>query len=43
MQVGTGKSILNGIAIAKSKIYKAPKLEIPQGIMEQAARDVGII
>lgn len=28
MQVATGKSILNGIAIGKIKIYKAPKMEI---------------
>ena len=28
MQVATGKSILNGIAIGKVKIYKAPSYEI---------------
>ena len=28
MQVATGKSILNGIAIGKIKIYKAPKMDI---------------
>ena len=33
MQVATGKSILNGIAIGKIKIYKAPKLEIPMGLV----------
>ena len=40
MQVGTGKSILNGIAIAKIKIYKAPKLEIPQGIIDDPEAEI---
>ena len=31
MQVGTGKSILNGIAIGKIKIYKAPERTIDSG------------
>ena len=33
MQVATGKSILNGIAIGKIKIYKAPKHEIPMELV----------
>ena len=33
MQVATGKSILNGIAIGKIKIYKAPKHEIPMELI----------
>ena len=33
MQVATGKSILNGIAIGKIKIYKAPKVEISSALI----------
>ena len=40
MQVATGKSILNGIAIGKIKIYKAPKLEIPMGLVEDTDAEV---
>lgn len=34
MVVATGMSILNGIAIGKIKIYKAPSYEINEGIVE---------
>ncbi len=34
MQVATGKSILNGIAIGKIKIYKAPKMEISSELIK---------
>ncbi|MGP1588659.1 MAG: phosphoenolpyruvate--protein phosphotransferase [Oribacterium sp.] len=34
MQVVTGKSVLNGIAIGKIKVYKAPKLEISESLIE---------
>ncbi len=34
MQVGTGKSILNGIAIGKLKLYHAPKYEISEAEIE---------
>jgi len=40
MQVATGKSILNGIAIGKIKIYKAPKLEIPMGLVTDPDAEV---
>ena len=33
MQVATGKSVLNGIAIGKIKIYKAPKYVIDESII----------
>ena len=34
MIVATGKSILNGIAIGKIKIYKAPKVEISDELIK---------
>ena len=34
MQVGTGISILNGIAIGKIKIFKAPTYEISDSLVE---------
>ena len=34
MQVATGKSVLNGISIGKSKVYKAPKLEIDDSLID---------
>lgn len=34
MQVATGKSVLNGIAIGKIKVYKAPKLEIDDSLID---------
>ena len=40
MQVGTGKSILNGIAIGKIKIYKAPKREISMELVQDTAREI---
>ena len=33
MVVATGKSILNGIAIGKIKIYKAPTYDINMGVI----------
>ena len=40
MVVATGKSILNGIAIGKIKIYKAPVYDIYEGIVEDIEREV---
>ena len=40
MQVGTGKSILNGIAIGKIKIYKAPKREISMELVQDTAHEL---
>ena len=40
MKVGTGKSILNGIAIGKIKIYKAPKLEISGELVKDPQAEV---
>jgi len=34
MQVATGKSVLNGISIGKIKVYKAPKLEIDDSLLD---------
>lgn len=34
MQVAIGKSVLNGIAIGKVKVYRAPKLEIRENLIE---------
>ena len=34
MQVATGKSVLNGISIGKIKVYKAPKLEIDDSLID---------
>lgn len=34
MQVATGSSILNGIAIGKIRIYKAPKFEINESLVD---------
>ena len=34
MQVATGKSVLNGISIGKIKVYKAPKLEIDDNLID---------
>jgi len=36
MQVATGKSVLNGIAIGKIKVYRAPKVEINADLIEDA-------
>ena len=45
MQVATGKSVMNGIAIGKIKVYRAPDLEIrnelsedPEGELEKFER-----
>ena len=40
MVVATGKSILNGIAIGKIKVYKAPVYDIYEGIVEDPAAEV---
>ncbi|MGP1349953.1 MAG: phosphoenolpyruvate--protein phosphotransferase [Stomatobaculum sp.] len=40
MQVATGKSILNGIAIGKIKIYKAPKREISLELVANPQEEV---
>ena len=40
MQVATGKSVLNGIAIGKIKIYKAPKLEISDRLIEDVESEL---
>lgn len=40
MQVATGKSVLNGIAIGKIKIYKAPKLEIIDSLIEDVESEL---
>ena len=40
MVVGTGKSILNGIAIGKLKIYKAPKVEISAELVADPEAEV---
>lgn len=40
MIVATGKSILNGIAIGKIKIYKAPVYEINTGLIEDVDAEV---
>ena len=40
MQVGTGKSILNGIAIGKIKIYKAPKMEISEALITDVEGEI---
>ena len=34
MQVATGKSVLNGVSIGKIKVYKAPKLEIDDNLID---------
>jgi len=34
MQVATGKSVSNGISIGKIKVYKAPKLEIDDSLID---------
>ena len=38
MVVATGKSILNGIAIGKIKIYKAPVYDINMGQIEDVEK-----
>ena len=40
MQIGTGKSILNGIAIGKIKIYKAPKMDISSALITDTEAEV---
>ena len=40
MQVATGKSVLNGIAIGKIKIYKAPKLEISDSLIKDVESEL---
>ena len=40
MVVATGKSILNGIAIGKIKIYKAPVYDINLGRIEDVDAEV---
>ncbi len=40
MQVATGKSILNGIAIGKIKIYKAPKMEISSELIKDIDAEI---
>lgn len=40
MQVATGKSILNGIAIGKVKIYKAPSYEINEAEIADTAAEL---
>ena len=40
MQVATGKSVLNGIAIGKIKIYRAPKLEISDALTDNPDLEV---
>lgn len=39
MQVVTGKSVLNGIAIGKIKVYRAPKVEISSDLIAEDAAD----
>ena len=40
MPVATGKSVLNGIAIGKIVIYKAPKLEISDRLIEDVESEL---
>ena len=40
MQVATGKSVLNGIAIGKIKVYKAPKLEIDDSLIDDVENEL---
>ena len=40
MQVATGTSILNGIAIGKIRIYKAPKFEISEELVDDPAPEL---
>ncbi len=40
MQVATGKSVLNGIAIGKIKIYRAPKREINEELTDNPELEV---
>ncbi len=40
MQVATGKSVLNGIAIGKIKFFKAPKFEIDSNIIEDVEKEL---
>ncbi len=40
MQVATGKSVLNGIAIGKIKVYKAPKVEIDASIISDTEKEL---
>lgn len=40
MQVATGKSILNGIAIGKIKVYRAPNLEIRDTMVEDVEAEL---
>ena len=40
MQVATGKSILNGIAIGKIRIYKAPKMDISADLIEDTEAEI---
>ena len=40
MQVATGKSVLNGIAIGKIKVYRAPKVEISADLIEDTEAEL---
>lgn len=40
MQVATGKSILNGIAIGKIKVYRAPRLDISDAMVEEVETEI---
>ena len=40
MQVATGKSVLNGIAIGKIKVFRAPKMEISDRLVEDVQAEV---
>ena len=40
MQVATGKSVLNGISIGKIKVYKAPKLEIDDSLLDDVEEEL---
>ena len=40
MQVATGKSVLNGIAIGKIKIFRAPSIEISDSLTDNPEKEV---
>ena len=40
MQVATGKSVLNGIAIGKIKVYTPPKVEISEALTEDVDKEL---
>ena len=40
MQVATGKSVLNGIAIGKIKVYTPPKVVISESLVEDTEAEL---